>query len=98
VDLPADGSAAGVAGLADCVVVVAGQATEPALLDAVATVIGGTAIKVANRVTDPTTWSRADFVLPESRLGARAAALGTRPLGALGSAIAALADALEAAR
>jgi hypothetical protein len=95
-DVPADGSAAGIAAVADRVIVVGSAAGEPALLDAVASVIGGDVIKVANRVTDPGDWpDRADALLPESRLGARAAALGTRAIGSLGSEVAALADALE---
>jgi hypothetical protein len=97
IDLPPDGSAAGIAGIADRVIVVAAASAEPALLDAVALVIGGAPIKVVNRVVDPDGWEgRADLLLPDSRLAARAAAIGTRPLGSLGSAIARLADALEA--
>jgi hypothetical protein len=99
VDLPADGSAAGIADVADRVVVVGAGSGEPALLDAVVAVIGADALKIANRVVDAAGWGdRADFVLPDSRLAARAAALGTRALGSLGSTVAALADALETAR
>jgi hypothetical protein len=98
-DLPADGSAAGVAAVAERIVVVAPAAAEPALLDAVAGVVGGSPVKAANRVTDQDAWAgRADLLLPDSRLAVRAAAMGARPLGALGSAIAALADALEMPR
>jgi hypothetical protein len=98
-DLPPDGSAAGIASVADRVAVVAGASGEPALLDAVAAVIGGGPVKVVNRATDASDWhQRADIVLPDSRLAARAAAIGTRPLGALGTAIAQLADALEPPR
>jgi hypothetical protein len=98
-DLPADGSAAGIASVADRVVVLADASAEPALLDAVAGVVGGNAIKVVSRAADPEPWTdRADFVLPDSRLGARAATVGTRAIGPLGSAITALADALEAPR
>jgi hypothetical protein len=98
-DVPADGSAAGVAVVADRIVVVAAATGEPALLDAVATVIGGESLKVVNRVTEAGGWDgRADAQLPESRLAARAAGMGARALGPLGSAIAALADALEAGR
>jgi hypothetical protein len=98
-DLPADGSAAGITTIADRVVVLADASAEPALLDAVADVVGGNPIKVVSRAADPEPWTdRADFVLPESRLGARAATVGTRAIGSLGSAISALADALEAAR
>src|SRR5207247_2490881 len=45
-DLPADGSAAGFAAIADHVVVVASAADEPALLDAVASGCGGDPVKV----------------------------------------------------
>jgi hypothetical protein len=98
-DLPADGSGAVASSVADRVVVVAPGTGEPALLDAVASVVGSGALKVANRVADPAAWEgRADIQLPDSRLAARAAAVGTRPLGALGAAITALADALEVAQ
>jgi hypothetical protein len=64
---------------------------------AVALVLGGEPVKVANRVVDPAGWEgRADVLIPDSRIAARAAPLGTRPLGPLGAAIADLADALEA--
>jgi hypothetical protein len=98
-DLPADGSAAELAAIADHVVVVAGATSEPALLDAVADLVGGDPIKVVNRVTDPGEWApRGAICFPDSRIAARAAAMGTRPLGPLGAAIAALADRLGAPR
>jgi len=98
-DLPADGSAAGVAAIAERVAVVAAATSEPALLDAVAAVIGGDPLKVVNRLTDPAAWTeRADTSLPECRIAVRAAAMGTRPLGPLGSAVAELADALGVSR
>lgn len=98
-DLPADGSAAGSAGIADQVVVIAGAGSEPALLDAVAGMIDGDALKVVNRMTEPGEWqTRGVLRLPDSRIAARAAAMGTRPLGPLGAAIAGLADNLEASR
>jgi hypothetical protein len=85
-----------VASIADRVVVVSAADGEPALLDAVASVIGGRPIKVANRITDSADWrDRVDILLPDSRIAARAAAIGTRAVGSLGSAIAALADVLE---
>ena len=94
-DLPADGTAAGVASVADRVAVVASATDEPALLDAVAHLIGGDPVKVVNRVAEAGVWEgRADILLPDSRIGARAAMLGTRPLGSLGAGIAALAEAL----
>jgi hypothetical protein len=95
-DLPPDGSAAGAASLADRIVVVAGATDEPALLDAVATIVGGDPVKLVNRVSQPGDWaSRADVLLPDSRIAARAAALGTRALGGLGDGIASLAEALR---
>jgi hypothetical protein len=95
-DLAADGSGAGIAAVADRVVVVGAASAEPALLDAVAGVVGGDPVKVANRVVHPGHWAdRADLVVPESRIGVRAAALGTRAVGSLGSAVASLADRLE---
>lgn len=98
-DVPADGSAAEIAEVADRIIVVTAASGEPALLDAVATVVGGNAVKVANRVAEPAAWeARADVRLPESRMAVRASAMGTRALGPLGSAIATLADALEAPR
>jgi hypothetical protein len=99
-DLPADGSAAAVATIAERVAVVAAATSEPALLDAVAALTGGEPLKVVNRVTDATAWGeRGDaHLLPDSRIAVRAAAMGTRALGPLGSAIAELADALAASR
>jgi hypothetical protein len=95
-DLPPDGSAAGIASVADRIAVVAAATGEPALLDAVATVIGGDPVKVVNRVAESGDWAeRADILVPDSRIAARAATIGTRPLGSLGAAVAALADALE---
>jgi hypothetical protein len=77
-------------------VVIAAASGEPALLDAVAGAVGGRVIKVVNRSADAEPWAdRADLILPDSRLGARAATVGTRALGGLGSGIGALADALE---
>ena len=97
-DLPADGSAAGAARACDRVVVVASPAQEPPLADAVAYVLGGEPIKVLNRAGDPGPWQgRADVVIPDARIAARAAVVGARPLGALGAAIAELADRLETA-
>jgi hypothetical protein len=108
-DLPPDGSAAMALGVADRIVVVAAASGEPALLDAVASVLigsmpsagdavgsGGWLTRVANRVIDPVDWqSRADLAIPESRIAARAAVMGTRAPGPLGAAISELADSLE---
>jgi hypothetical protein len=98
-DLPADGSAAGVAAIADRVAIVSAASGEPALLDAVAAIVGGDLVKVVTRVGEAADWpGRADVLLPDSRLAARASALGTRAIGSVGSGIAALADALGAGR
>jgi hypothetical protein len=95
-DLPPDGSAFEAVRAADHVVVVAAASGEPALLDAVATVIGGHPVRAVNRVTEAGRWERpADVLIPDSRLGARAAAVGARAIGPVGRAIGELADALE---
>lgn len=95
-DLAPDGSAAAGARRADRVVVVAAATDEPALARAVALVIGGQSLTAVNRVGDRAAWeARADVFIPDSRIAARAALLGTRALGALGGAIAELADAVE---
>jgi|tagenome__1003787_1003787.scaffolds.fasta_scaffold20867556_2 hypothetical protein len=94
-DVAADGSGARMAEVADRVVVVAPGLAERALLDAVAAVVGGHVLKVVNRPGEAARVEHADIVIPDSRIGARAALIGTRALGALGAAIAALADALE---
>lgn len=96
IDVPPDGSAAALAGIADRTVVVAGGGNEPALVDAVAMVLGGGAIKVANRVADVSAWhQRVDLVLPDARLAARAGLAGARALGPLGAGISRLADLVE---
>jgi hypothetical protein len=98
-DLPPNGAAAAGAVLADRVAVVACGSAEPALLAAVATVLGGEPLRVVNRIAAEAGWKRrADILIPDSRLGGRAAAMGTRAVGALGTAIAGLADALEVRR
>ena len=56
----------------------------------------GDPIKLVNRVAEPGNWAnRADVVLPNSRIAARAATLGTRGLGQLGDGITSLAEALR---
>ena len=98
-DLPPDGSAGACAHIADRVAIVAAGSDEPALASAVAMVLGGEPITVANRVVQEGEWqARAEVFVPDSRIGVRAAALGTRPLGPLGAAVAGLADLLEAPR
>jgi hypothetical protein len=93
-DAAPDGSGARVAALADRVIVVASGRAEPALLDAVAVLVGGGAVKVVNRPGEAAAAEHVDIVIPDARIAARAALMGTRPLGALGAAIAALADSL----
>lgn len=96
-DVAADGSAATLGALADRIAVVAPATAEPALLDAVATLPGRDALKVVNRAREEAgRWTgRADVLIPDSRMGARAAAVGTRAPGPLGAAVAEVADALE---
>jgi hypothetical protein len=94
-DVAPDGSAAGATRIADRVAIVALGSSEPALTAAVALVLGGEPVKVANRIAEPGDWQgRADVFVPDARIAARAAGMGTRPLGPLGAAIAELADAL----
>ena len=97
-DVPPDGSGARVAPSADRVVVVGGGESEPALLDAVALVLGGHGaqpVKVANRVVEPDRWrGRVDLWLPDARVGARATRLGIRPPAPLRAPVAELADRL----
>jgi len=94
-DIPPDGSASSAAREADRTVVVAAAGSEPALAGAVGLVLGGDALTVVNRVVEPDAWrGRADVFIPDARVAARAALIGTRPLGPLGAAIAELADAL----
>jgi hypothetical protein len=97
-DLAPDGSAASAARIADRVVVVAAAASEPALAAAVGLVLGGGVTTAVNWVVERGGWEdRADIFIPESRIAARAAVLGTRALGPMGAAIADLADGVERA-
>jgi hypothetical protein len=93
-DVAPDGSGARVGALADRVIVVASGGAEPALLAAVAALVGDGAVRVVNKPGEESAVGHADIVIPDSRLAVRAAPLGTRPLGPLGAAIAALADSL----
>jgi hypothetical protein len=96
VDVPPDGSAASVARLADRVAVVAPAAAEPALVDAIVTVLGCNCVKAVSRIAEPGAWTgRADVLIPDARLGVRAAAVGTKAMGALGAAICELVEALD---
>jgi hypothetical protein len=97
-DVPPDGSAVHVAGIADRVAVVASSSDEPALMETLARMLGGARapVRVVTRIAEPGAWEgRADVLLPDGRMAARAALSGTRPLGPLGRGIAELADALR---
>lgn len=97
-DVPPDGSAAAAATVADRIAVVAPASGEPALLTALARILAGRRepLRVVTRVAERGDWpGRADILLPDSRMAARSALAGARPLGALGRGIEALADALE---
>jgi hypothetical protein len=99
IDVAPDGSAASTASHAERAVVVVGASQEPALAAALARGVGGSPVVAVNRLREAGDWTgRADIRLPESRIAARAALVGTRPLGALGEAIVQLADALETRR
>lgn len=85
------------AALADSLVLVASPRTEPALAAVMAESLGRIAarpITVLNRaVAEEGRWSgRAEFELPESRMGAQLALAGREPRGELGLAVARLAD------
>ncbi len=86
------------AAVADRIVLVAAPRVEPALAavveDGIAR-IGSPPVVVVNRVREPLTesWTRrATLTLPEARMGAQLALGGREPRGALGAAIARLAD------
>ena len=82
--------------LADHVVLVAGAGLEPALAEVVAASlarVGPEPVIAAARVVEGGPWERRGvLLLPESRAGARLAAAGREPRGALGAAVAELAD------
>jgi hypothetical protein len=95
-DCAPDGSGPFAAGNAERTLVVVAATQEPALAGAVARVLGGAPLCVVNRAGEPGEWQgRADIFIPDARIAARAALVGTRPLGPLGAAIAGLADALD---
>lgn len=88
------------AALADFVVLVAKPDVEPALAAVMAESLGRGAdglLIVLNRTAEEQgRWAgRAGLVLPESRMGAQLALAGREPRGALGRALADLADAVE---
>lgn len=92
-------SAPAAAAVADHVLVVAASDGEPALAEVVAAAlarVGPEPIVVLNRARDLGAWTgRASVVLPDAPAGARLARAGREPLGALGKAIAELADLWE---
>jgi hypothetical protein len=83
--------------LADRALLVASPAVEPALAGVAAEALGRGGLPplvVLNRAVDAEGWGELpDIRVAESRLGARLALAGRDPLGALGTAAAALADA-----
>jgi hypothetical protein len=91
--------AAAAIGASDRAVAVASGSAEPALASLVCTMLAerlGELLLVANRVLDPDPWAgRCVAALPESRLGAFAAARGRMPGGELGAALRRLAATVE---
>jgi hypothetical protein len=90
------------AALADVAIVVASPSTEPALADVAVDCLGRLGLEpvvVLNRAGSPPDagrWSgRIEHALPDSRMGAQLALGGREPRGALGRAIAKLADRCE---
>ena len=92
-------SAAGLTSLADFVVLVAVPSVEPSLAAVMAASLARTGPEpfvVVNRADEAERWEdRPGLLLPSSRLGARRAAAGRAPGGALGVAVARIADACE---
>jgi hypothetical protein len=100
-DVPADGSGSSVSPAVDTTLVVASASDEPSLAAALSATLPGanSPLVVVTRTTASDQWTgRADIALPEARLAARAALAGSRPSGALGRAIAKLADRCEGGR
>jgi hypothetical protein len=90
------------AAVADHVVLVGAPSVEPALAAVVSTCLGRVGpepIVVLNRAGPDSGWDgRAAIELPEARMGAQLALGGREPRGALGRAVAALADLCEEPR
>jgi len=82
---------------ATATVVVAPPEAEPALAELFASTLGGAEpLIVVNRSRESERWrGRAAAFIPESQLGARMAAAGLEPRGAMGRAVAALAERLR---
>jgi hypothetical protein len=98
IDVDQGGEAPAAAALADHVVLVAAPDTEPALAAVVSASLaepGPEPVTVLNRAPgqDGRWTGRAALELPESRAGAKLALAGREPRGALGAAVADLADA-----
>jgi hypothetical protein len=87
------------AALADEVVVVAAPSVEPSLAAVAADCLDREPVVVLNRAAAPPEigrWSgRIVYPLPQSRMGAQLALSGREPRGALGEAVAELADRIE---
>ena len=84
--------------LADQAVLVASPDVEAALAEVAAATLATRPIVVLNRAFDADGWRRTpDAVVPDSRVAARLALAGRDPIGPLGAAVAALADACSAA-
>jgi hypothetical protein len=78
---------------AQLTILVAPGDSEPALAELAASAYSRT-LTVVSRASDPERWhGRAFLLLPQSRLGARHAAAGWEPRGALGDAVGRLAEA-----
>lgn len=99
IDGPYGASAASLTSVADHVVLVAAPSVEPSLAAVMAASLarsGPEPFVVVNRVDEPGPWEdRPGLLLPSSRLGARRAAAGLPAGGALGVAVAQIADACE---
>ena len=84
--------------LADAAVLVAAPDVEPALAEVAAATLAERPLVVLNRAFGAEGWWRPpDALVPESRVGAKLALAGRDPIGPLGAAAAALADACAAA-
>jgi hypothetical protein len=98
IDVPHGADASEAAALADITVLVAAAETEPALASVVGASLarsGPAPIVVIGRPGEEEPAAPAAVELPESRLGSRIALAGREPPGALGAAVAELADRCE---
>ena len=84
--------------LADQALLVASPEVEPALAEVAAATLAARPLVVLNRAFEAEGWRREpDLLVPDSRVGAKLALAGRDPIGPLGTAAAALADACSAA-